>query len=614
MAGPFDPVQQAGIREERLSQSELPASAAEAGAGVAQAVGQAVGTAVKLNTEAVTKEKKDALNRQFDAVGRALSASRGDADDVAELEAAAASGDPFFRGALEEFRTIQDAIKQGKLPSDAATIRMRAILKKATAASPEFSEELRGAARQHLGFAPIAERFRRDLREPSAGPQTATQKRRAEYEAGVDEIMRVTGKDRDTAISVMNQRIRTKNAADLATAEMQVGTYNSGKAVRLINQRGSEITLEMMGVINSQMQSNGGVYDVQSAKTLANTLIARMEIEALSGVTDPKVSGDLRKQIGDLRNSMGRMLDEAGTGKRAGKLFESMVNMTKQNAFVEYPEMRAYMALGDPSGFFTAVDTAAKFANNPEIMQSLGIGSGDRLMMQIGAGTPVPQVFMQSALRFENGEAPVSSGDAKMQAVYAQDKLKDETGTSTSRLAALSKVAEDSGEFTAITMLDNAEVIARSTTDGKFASRVGTLIATNLTGSTARINQAVQAVPNASVSVDPSGTMTVSGIPAPFETVRGQQDAVTELNNAVSQYNRVNDINNKYVSAGVTTTFEFNQDEPAPAAQETPTQFNTDITEQATAAGFAPTEDGIYADSNGNRIEVRDGRIFTTGE
>jgi len=557
MAGPFSPVQQAGIREERLSQSQLPASAAEAGAGVAAAVGEAVDTAVTLKTEAVTKEKKEELNRQFDAVGRALSATRGDADDVAQLEAAAASGDPFFRSALEEFRTIQDAIQAGKLPSDAATIRMRAILKKATAASPEFSEELRGAARQHLGFAPIAERFRRELREPSAGPKTATQKKREEYEAGVDEIMRVTGKDRDTAISVMNQRIRTKNAADLATAEMQVGAYNSGKAVRLVNQRGSEITLEMMGVINSQMQANGGVYDVQSAKTLANTLIARMEIEALSGVTDPKVSGDLRKQIGDLRNNMGRMLEEAGTGKRAGKLFESMVNMTKQNAFVEYPEMRAFMALGDPSGFFTAVDTAAKFANNPEIMQSLGIGTGDRLMMQIGAGTPMPQVFMQSALRFENGEAPVSSGDAKMQAVYAQDKLKDETGTSSSRLSALAKVEEDSGEFTAITMLDNAEVIARATDDRKFAKRVGELMATNLNSSVERVNTARAGVPGVSISVDAQGQLVLGDMPPVTETLRGAQDKITELDLAVTQYNRLNGINDKYAGAGVTTKFEF---------------------------------------------------------
>jgi hypothetical protein len=100
-------------------------------------------------------------------------------------------------------------------------------------------------------------------------------------------------------------------------------------------------------------------------------------------------------------------------------------------------------------------------------------------------------------------------------------------------------------------------------------------------------------------------------LPPVGELTGGLLDQATELRTAVQQFNRIQQVNDKYVLQGVTNKFNIQeQEQPQGEAVAPADTFIVDITEAATQAGFVDKPDGIYVDINGNRIAVRNGRVF----
>jgi hypothetical protein len=617
MAGPFSPQQQAEIQDTRLAQTTLPQSQAEAGAGIAQAVVQGAGAVVQRNTELAIRESQEEAKSELGAVTEALEILRsGDSRRLQTLEDSALQGNAASRAALEEFRNLRSAQAGGALPSNEAAVRTRAILKNAIADAPEFADELRAAAQQALGFSPEAKAVSQFMREPKAGPKTETQKRAEEIAADIFEVQQTHNVDEETARNIVMQARKLTFDANTSKQNMTIGQYTTQKAATAATDGMNLIAGQYMSRISQLAQANPqGVVSTADAKAQLGLMVESLKSQMLAGVTDSKQRGDLLQEIGRRKQDLEKWTDQiVNMGDRQSEVFNSMVNMAKANAVLTTPEIAVFAGLGDPAGFMDYMDTIAKWGGDTKLMESAGVGAGDRLMVQLANGTPTDQVYRETYLRFLQKQAPMSEGEANLHAVYARNQMKQQDVQSETMMSNFGSVVETKGEFTAVTMLEDGGVIENAMKNPKFASHGANVMAAQLSAANEALNRSIGGF-NMTFADDGSITLDQTQRPAPAALggTGAESAAFVSAQEAVTRYNRVNRINNKWANSGLTTKYEFQSATEQPAVAPAST-FTTDITEQANAAGFAPTQDGVYTDASGNRIEVRDGRVFSTGE
>jgi hypothetical protein len=609
MAGPFAPVNQQEIGATRLTATELPKSRAEA-TGVADAVIKSAGDLIQQNTQKQIKAGQDKLERSLENVTDALEVFRfGDDDDVARLENAAKQGDPIARDTLEEFRAIQSAKVSGKLPSDAAALRVRSILKRSVNAAPEFEAELRAAARKSLGFSPEAETSRRLLREPKRGPLTAEQKRLQEREADLNEIMETQTVTRQQAEQILNQATKLAFDSENAKNALTLGEFSAANVQAHANAAGAVAMQRVFGQIGAQLQQNGGVYDVNAAKGIVLTTIAQLKAEALSGLSDPRQTGQILSNFNALQKDMLAMVENSSVGQRAGDFISTMRNQFAAGVMLDRPELGAWMALPNADALVKVIELSNKFAGNEKLMTALGFG-GTTQISAFGAEQVknLPKTFRESMRRMIAGEPATSEQDAQVRAWGSQQLVKDPTVDTQLKQKALSDIIETNGAFTAITALDDSGVIGQIIADAALSRQAANLINTNIEASHSRV-LAAQDVPGATLSIEDN--QFVLELPPVGELTGGLLDQATELRTAVQQFNRIQQVNDKYVLQGVTNKFNIQeQEQPQGEAVAPADTFIVDITEAATQAGFVDKPDGIYVDINGNRIAVRNGRVF----
>lgn len=570
MAGPFAPIQQQGISEQRLAQTTLPVSAEEAGVGVAKAIGQGLQAGADLNLERVTKQKQEALNEQLGAVQKGLEVFRfGDEQEVNAFEKAAAGGDRNAARILEEFNAIRAARESNRLPGQAATIRARALLKEAISASPEFEEELRAAARKSLGVSPETEAFRSLLREPAAGKKTEAQKRQEAFNADVQDYMRDFGGDQDTAIAVIRQRNRLEFNAQLAENDIKIGSFNATKAQEFVNARGSALIADTIGLITQQTKANNGVFDIASAKLLVRSQVAQVRQQALRGISDPKMTGEISKNMQALETTLLKLVEEGSVENKQTRLFETGVAMTRAQTFYNYEDLRAFMALPNTDGILKAMEITAQFANNPTIGKALGITTPIEQFSAIGANTVLPTIT-----RMRQGEPAADDNEVRVRSFFNREVIKDESTKEETKVSALMQIVQDAGEFTAITALDSGQAVAEVVKSGRMRAQVSSLFATKLESADATLRETAKRFPDGLVTVR-EGRLRIDSTNLP-----GQLD-IKVLRDQIDDYNRLLDVHDKYVGAGVITKWNIAPfdatptltPEPDAAAEPVPTRL-----------------------------------------
>lgn len=127
--------------------------------------------------------RKD-METQLKSVEMALAASRRPWS-IDTLMSDEAEKDPIVKGAVAELRTMGTAVRRGQMPTDYAVDRMESIISSAVAKVPAYEQELRGAARNYLGFDPHTKMVS-DMMQPTPQEQAEQIDTREAAQLGLD--------------------------------------------------------------------------------------------------------------------------------------------------------------------------------------------------------------------------------------------------------------------------------------------------------------------------------------------------------------------------------------------------------------------------------------------
>lgn len=557
MAGPFDPIQQQDIATPRLQQT-----VSAHGADAAQALAGAAVTAVAGVQNYRKETKKDALEGQIDAVVEGIRVFReGDQSSIKELEDAAKAGNATARAKLEEFRGIQRAVAQGRLPSDAAAVRLRAITKAAINDAPEFEEEFRATARQALGFSPEAEVARRALREPThTGGKTKAQIEQEEFEALAQRIQRISGASPEEAQRIAIGRLRTELEANNARDLMTLGDQSDRVISQHANAAGSAIMQDTLAFVADQMQANGGIFDINAAQLMLKSQVAAQRSKALAGVTDARVAGQINQNFDNAHQSMRQLLELASKQEQADQFMKTMASLQAANMALTHPELQAWMALPNSETLFKVLEVSSKLNNNPALQKALGYtGQAEGLSQGARVFEGLPVEFRSAMLSMFQGKPPATEEERRIRAYGARELLKDTTVDEKQSQSLLSDLVDTSGEYTAITALDDAKILAKVGNSPALKAQVQNLLGSKLEGMTARIQMLKDSVVGMEVIVV-GDKLETRGLPPQVTVMPNFQNPAghplrrdVELRDAVVQYNRVLAVNNKYAKIGAAT-------------------------------------------------------------
>lgn len=555
MAGPFDPIQQPDIPTQRLQQTETNASAVATDALVKGAV-----TAVAGVQQYRMERKKENLEGQIDAVVEGLRVFReGDESNVKELEDAAKAGNATARLKLEEYRAVQRAVAQGRLPSDAAALRLRAITKSAINEAPEFEEEFRTAARQALGFSPQAEVARRVLRGPTGG-KTKAQLEQEEFVALTQRIGRVYGVTQEEAQRLAVGRLRTELEAQNAKDVMQLGDLSDRTVAQHANASASALMQDSITFVTEQVSANGGIFDINAAQTALTAQVTAARAKALAGVSDPQTASRINQNFDTVHQSMRQFLDLVSKQEQADSYLKTMAKLQAAGFAMEHPEVQAWMALPQAETLFKVLEISAKANQNPAIAKALGYGAkaqGATASAQRFQDFPV--AFRQAMLNLFQGKPPADELEARARAYGSKELLKDKTIDEATSQELLSDLINTTGEYTAVTALDDPKILVKVGKSPALKAQVGNLLGSKLEGMTAKVQTMKDRVPGYEV-VAVGDTLEVRGLPPvvsarPVVTspVGRVMEPIVELRDTVAQYNRVLEVNNKYAQIGAAT-------------------------------------------------------------
>lgn len=362
--GPFSPVEQREVGATKLVAESLPASAAESGAGIFDAISKGAGALVEQNRTRFEKGIKDELRSDLNATELGLAAIR-DPNILKSVTDAAAEGNPFFQKAKQEFLLIADAVKQGRLPSTSATVRTKAVLAASLAENPEFSDELRAEAKAALGFSPEAQTFRNLLREPKPLTKTATQKLQEEVDAAVN----VLGVPESVVVAA--RRNDVINKAELQMQQVLIGRGNiqANQASFIGDLTANEATNQISSMIQSQIAATGGVSDPIAFKQQANASLGAIRAQTLQNLgpfADPKVRSTVMQQFDNHAKNINRMIDDGSlvqVYQEKNELVQAMV----MNNILKIPELAAIHTLVGKEGMLEYVTVLSKGMNSTQL-------------------------------------------------------------------------------------------------------------------------------------------------------------------------------------------------------------------------------------------------------
>lgn len=539
--GPFAPVQQQDIADTRLVAENLPISEAEAGAGVFAAVTKGASAALEANRRDFEKGIKSDLRDELNATELGLAAVR-DPNVLKTITDAAAEGNPFFQKAKEEFLMIADAVKQGKLPGNAATIRTEAVLASAISKNPEFTEELRTEARAALGFSPEAQVFKNLLSEPRAGAKTEAQKLQEEINATVQ----ILGIPEDVVRSGMRNKMLAEFETNQIELQLKRGEIQGNRAADYGDVAANTLSMDLISQLNAQISQQGGVVDVELFKNQVTTQFAALKSKMTSQMgpnVDTKIRANALRQVDEHQQAVVRMVEDGSFTKIMTEKNELIQTMVLNNA-LNVPELAAIHTLAGKEGlvkYFDVVSKATTKAQFDILTGPQGPLSGIRNIGEFGTK-------MAESIKNQSRGIPSANDQERVfRSLFNFETLKD--AKSEDKVEAAGRLESDLGSVSAIKHFTDPVVLMNTKNDGKLAAKFTNIFSSAAAG----VQQDLQSFQDqfgAIISFDG----TAFSIPR-TEKLRSQslEAFVSEgqLIKAVDSANTLLEVANMYTGAGI---------------------------------------------------------------
>lgn len=343
--------------------------------GFADAVVNVANTVIPVIRQNLEDDLTEDVTGRAIAVSLALKATRFPSiqDSVFSEEALA---NPNVAMALEEFTLIQDATKQGRLPSTFALERLELIQNNAIRNAPEFEDEIRGAMRDATGQDPQKALFSRLISE-TAG-KTAEQKA---FEKLTIEAIQL-------GVTV-DQMVALNQSAALNAIEQQkfdlsakLGTYNLNTLGSEIINRGGALVTDAMATVQRLVTSGQtiGVEEKQQLVAQVNASFGAATSALLAKTAGLNVSGTAisaeLSPLNTLRDNTIKMIED-GTLQNVLSQHNNVIIASTQNSLLNNPDYVAAYALGGSRGFLELVKFMGKSGGSAQGKALVASLSGD---------------------------------------------------------------------------------------------------------------------------------------------------------------------------------------------------------------------------------------------
>jgi len=326
--------------------------------GVADAIVNIANTVIPVIRQNLEDDITEDVTGRTKAVGLALKAIRFPSiqESIFSEEALA---NPNVAMALEEFTLIQDAAKQGRLPSNFALERLELIQNNAIRNAPEFESEIRGALRDATGVDPQKALFGRLLSETTT--KTAEQKsmERLTIDAGqlgitTDQMVSI---NQAAAVNSIEQQ-----KFDLAAKQ---GTYTIRTLGSEVINRGGALITDIMADVQ-RMNVSGipiGVDEKLALIAKVNAAFGATNSAILAKTAGLSVSGTAISAelapLNTLRDNAIKMIED-GTLQSVMSQHNATIIASTQNSLLNNPDYVAAYAIGGSRGFLDLVKFMSK--------------------------------------------------------------------------------------------------------------------------------------------------------------------------------------------------------------------------------------------------------------
>lgn len=515
----------------------------------------------------------DDVSGKAQAVSLALKATRFPSiqESVFSDEALA---NPATQRALEEFTLIQDAVKQGRLPSTFALERLELAQNNAIKDAPEFEEEIRGAFRDATGQDPEKALFGRLLSETTTktAEQKAEEKLQIEaVQLGITPAQLVASNHSAWEMQVQQQRF------DFAARQ---GTYNLQTATGEVRNRGAVVMTDILADMR-RIQVAGEDFNpdtVQALKNKINQAMAATTSAILAKTAGLSLSGTaINAELAPLQalqDTMFNMLDDGSMQTMISDRNDVTVAAI-QSSILNMPEYAAAYAIDGGRGFVDLLEFIQKSGGTPE-----GKALASTLSGEAGVAFDLQGVVGQYG-RIGSNEQLETSKEKKDRVLAAGVALGVKEGDEAVQIAALEDIRKYGGDALAWSAFESNKILTATATSNKLKAAFINMQVTTTAGLSQDLIDIV-ADPDISperIVLNEQGTLQLLPREGEISTREGRL-ADGKAREYVTRFNRASRISAKYNGAGV-----------LPATRYESPQAYWDTVRQAAVATVQPKEE-----------------------
>lgn len=505
--------------------------------GIADVIQTAANVAIPLIQKNHTDNITDAINVQAGAVSLALKATRFPSikDSVFSEEALA---NPNVALALKEYTLIQDAAKQGRLPSNFVLERLELAQNEAIRNAPEFEDEIRGAMRDATGQDPKKALFSRMLQETTT--KTVQQKAQEQLEIQAIKI----GTTVEQVIGMNQTAARSEMESQRLDLLAKQGKYTLNTLGSHVVNRGSTLVSAVMTNVLA-LTKDGGSIDTDTQNVLEQQTMAAFNatIESLlAKTTGLNVSGaEIQAEIAPLitqRDTTLKMIKDGTMTKLLNQNSNELV-ADAQNTFRNNPEYGSLYNVMGADMMLKFVEFKAKFESTPA-----GAKLAKLFNKKLAQIDNINTILQQGSLIGDGAELETQA-DKQARIVSSIGVLSINVDSNEEfQLAALADIQKYGGEDLAWSTFANNDVLTATATSNKLkAAFINMQVAT-----TAGLGQelvelaSVQGVDLARLNLNSEGELIRTALPAGETIFQSSisREADAQMGEFIKRYNRAN--------------------------------------------------------------------------
>ena len=512
--------------------------------GIADAVVDVANTVIPVIRQNLEDDLTEDVTGKARAVSLALKATRFPSiqESVFSEEALA---NPNVAMALEEFTLIQDATKQGRLPSTFALERLELIQNNAIRNAPEFEAELRGAMRDATGQDPQKALFSRLISETT----TKTAEQKAFEKLDIDAIQ--LGITRDQMVGINQAAALNRIEQDKFELSAKQGTYTLNTLGSEVVNRGAALVTDVMADVQ-RLNTAGqpiGVDEKLALISKVNASFGATTSAILAKTSGLNVSGTAVNAelapLNALRDNTIKMIEDGTLITMLTQHSDVAIASTIRDITAN-PDYVAAYAIGQGRGFLDLVKFMSKASTAEGKALTAALSTDARIAFDL-QNLPKQYALIGSADRLETRK------EQQDRVVAAGVAMGTVGGEEDFQIAALEDIKKYGGEELAWSSFGSNNVLTATAKSNKLkAAFINMQVSTTAGLSNELLRLAGDPeLPVERLQMTQDGVLDLKPVEG-FGTVsRDARLAEGKLSNFINRFNRANSISSKYNGAGI---------------------------------------------------------------